>query len=231
MRHAQPEWEPGGRAVDDPGLTEFGHAQARCIADALGGEHFDTVLVSPLRRVVETAAPLLERLGVEARHASWLREMTLSSLEGSTTEQVRAYFERARARELAHWWDGMPGGESFRHFYERVSGGLEGLLAERHRVSIHEDSAQRLWRIPDADRRILVFAHEGTNAVLISHLLGVDPVPWAHLHFSSSWAGISRLHTVPITGGALFALESFNRVEHLAAIEADAPGSGRSFAP
>jgi len=229
VRHAQPEWEPGGRAVDDPGLTEFGHAQARCVADALAGERFDGVIVSPLRRVVETAAPVLARLGVEGRHASWLREMTLSSLEGSTSEQVRAYFEHARARELDHWWDGLPGGESFRHFYERVTGGLEGLLAEHHRVSIHEDASHRLWRIPDPTRRLLVIAHEGTNAVLISHLLGLDPVPWAHLHFSSSWAGISRLHTVKITGGALFALESFNRVDHLAPVLAEAPGSGRSF--
>jgi probable phosphoglycerate mutase len=228
VRHAQPEWEPGGRAVDDPGLTELGHAQARCVADALAGEHFDTVLVSPLRRVVETAAPVLERLDVEARHASWLREMTLSSLEGHTTEQVRSYFEQANARALEHWWDGMPGGESFRHFYERVSGGLEGLLAQDHRVKIHEEGAQRLWRIPDTRRRILVLAHEGTNAVLVSHLLGIDPVPWAHLHFSSSWAGISRLHSVEITGGALFSLESFNRVDHLAAL--DAERSGRSFA-
>jgi len=232
VRHAQPEWEPGGRAVDDPGLTGLGHAQAHCVAEALGGEHFDTVLVSPLRRVQETAAPLLERLDARARRASWLREMTLSSLEGSTTEQVRAYFERARARELEKWWDGMPGGESFRHFYERVTGGLEGLLSEDHRVEIHEDASQRLWRIPDPDQRILVLAHEGTNAVLVSHLLGIDPVPWAHLHFSSSWAGISRLHTVEITGGALFALESFNRVDHLAPVETDveAAGSGRSFA-
>jgi len=229
VRHAQPEWEPGGRAVDDPGLTAFGHAQARCVAEALADERFDTVLVSPLRRVAETAAPVLERLGVEGRTASWLREMTLSSLEGNTSEQVRAFFEHARARKLAHWWDGLPGGESFRHFYERVTGGLEGLLEEHHRVSIHEDAAQRLWDIPDPDRRVLVLAHEGTNAVLVSHLLGIDPVPWAHLHFSSSWAGISRLHSVEITGGALFSLESFNRVDHMSGISADAPASGRTF--
>jgi len=230
VRHAQPDWEPGGRAVDDPGLTEFGHAQARCVADALAGEHFDMVLHSPLQRVAETAAPILERLGETGQAASWLREMTLGSLEGSTTEQVRAYFEAARARELSHWWDGYPGGESFRHFYERVSGGLEGLLAEHHRVSIHEDAAHRLWRIPHPDRRLLVIAHEGTNAVLISHLLGIEPVPWVHLRFSSSWAGISRLHAIEITGGALFAMASFDRVEHLAPLRDEAPGSGRSAA-
>ena len=31
VRHAQPDWEPGGRAVDDPGLTELGRSQAECV--------------------------------------------------------------------------------------------------------------------------------------------------------------------------------------------------------
>ena len=228
VRHAQPDWEPGGRAVDDPGLTPYGHAQARCLAEALAGERFDTVLYSPLQRVVETAAPVLERLGARGHPQSWLREMGIRTLEGSTTEQVREYFQHARARELAHWWDGWPGGESFRHFYERVSGGLEGLLAEQHRIAIHGDATQRLWQIPDPDRRVLVVAHEGTIAVLISHLLGIDPVPWANLRFASSWAGLSRLHSVSITGGALFTLTSFDRVEHLAGLGPDPRGHGRA---
>lgn len=216
MRHAQPDWEPGGRAVDEPGLTDFGHAQAARTAEALAGEAFDAVHTSPLRRVRETAAPILDALGGSAEEHSWLREMGLQSLEGSTQEQVQHYFEGARARDLPHWWDGMPGGESFRHFHERVSGGIEGLLTGDHRVSIHEDGGQRLWHIPAEKERLLIVAHEGTIAVLVSHLLGVAPVPWAHLHFASSWAGISRLRAVPIAGGFVFSLEAFNRTEHLA---------------
>jgi probable phosphoglycerate mutase len=229
VRHGQPDWEPDGRAVDDPGLTAHGHAQARCVADALAGERFDQVLVSSHPRAIQTAAPVLERLDVPGRPVSWLREMTLSSLAGSTSEQVRSYFAQARSRALSAWWDGMPGGESFRHFYERVSRGLEGVLAEHHRVSIHDEGAPRLWQIPDPDRRLLIIAHEGTNAVLIAHLLGIPPVAWAHLHFSSSWAGISRVHSVEITGGSLFALDAFNRVDHLSTLAAHASGSSRSF--
>ena len=65
-------------------------------------------------------------------------------------------------------------------------------------------------------------------AVLLSHLLGVEPVPWAQMRYSSAWTGISRLHTVEISGGALWCLESFNRVDHLAPLAAEAPGTGRS---
>jgi probable phosphoglycerate mutase len=228
VRHAQPDWEPDGRAVDEPGLTVYGHRQAECAARCLAGDSFDHFYVSPFRRALETAAPIAKALGMEPLQQSWLREMGLPSLEGQTSEQVQAYFEQAHARELDHWWDGLPGGESFRHFYERVSGGLEGLLAGVHGVRIHEDAGHRLWRLDDAPARILIVAHEGTNAVLLSHLLGIEPVPWAPMRFSNSWAGITRIHSLEIAGGWLWSLESFNRVSHLDALVDGHPGDGRS---
>jgi broad specificity phosphatase PhoE len=230
IRHAQPDWEPGGRAVDDPGLTPLGHAQAEAAARALEGISFDAVYQSPLQRVVETAAPITMRLAVEASTHGWLRELGLPSLAGKTSEQVQRYFADAHARRLDHWWDGLPGGESLRHFYERVSGGLEGLLAGEHRIGVHEDAGHRLWRTPEDIERILIVAHEGTNSVLLSHLLGVEPVPWTLMRFSSAWTGISRIHAVKTAGGAVWALESFNRVDHLADLIHRSDGDGRSFA-
>jgi probable phosphoglycerate mutase len=228
VRHAQPAWEPGGRAVDDPGLTELGHRQASCAAKALEGEKFDAIYRSPLQRVTETAAPIEQTLGMRAEVEPWLRELGLPSLAGQTSEQVQKYFSDAHARDLTHWWDGLPGGESFRHFYERVTSGLEGLLAGQHRVGVHEDVGQRLWRIPDELQRILIVAHEGTNAVLLSHLLGVEPVPWAFMRFSSAWSGISHVHSVDTRNGAIWVLESFNRVSHLDTLGEPETGDGRS---
>ncbi len=227
VRHAQPDWEPGGVARDDPGLTDLGHEQARCVADALAGEEFDAIYISPLQRVVETAAPICEALGMEPIVHSWLRELGLAPLEGQTSEQVRAYFEDANARELDAWWDGPPGGESFRHFIERVSAGIEGLLAGEHRLGIHEAHGFRLWQLPEQMERLLIVAHEGTNAVLLSHLLGLEPVPWANARFSSHWAGISRIEATETLSGAIWALESFNRVEHLEPLRDRLERSGR----
>jgi broad specificity phosphatase PhoE len=216
VRHAQPEWEPGGIAVDQPGLSDLGRRQAECVASALAKEPFDAIFASPLRRVQETAEPTLGALGRRATVQSWLAEIGLPSFEGRTRDWVQTFFQKARARELGHWWDGYEGGESFRHFYDRVSAGIEGLLAEGCRLGLHEDSAERIWQVPGGSHRWLILAHEGTNAVLLSHLLGVDPVPWAWIRFSSCHAGITRLRTVPIANGAVWTLESFNRVEHLA---------------
>ena len=224
VRHAQPNWEPNDRAVDDPGLTELGEAQARCIAQNLADEHFDAVYLSPLRRVVETAAPFCDASGHKGEVREWLRETGLPSLEGQTRAQVEAYFAQANAREFSEWWDGLPGGERFRHFYARVSAGVETLLGEEHAAGVHEDAGQRLWQIPEENRRIAIFAHEGTNAVLVSHLIGVDPDPWTHLRFSTSWGGITRLRTARVGGRWVWSLEAFNRVSHLDSLENSEPG-------
>jgi probable phosphoglycerate mutase len=219
VRHGQPDWEPGGRAVDEPQLTELGHQQALRVAERLGGEEFDALYVSPLRRARETMAPVAERLGMEPQVESWLRELGLPEMSGKTSDEVQGFFRAARERELEKWWEGPPGGESFRHFHERVSAGAETLLLGDHRMQLHEDSGHRIWRLPDAPDRLLIVAHEGTNAIILSHLLGIEPVPWEWVRFSSRWCGISHLRAVPVATGAVWVLEAFNRVGHLEGLE------------
>ncbi|MDQ1395696.1 MAG: hypothetical protein QOG64_955 [Acidimicrobiaceae bacterium] len=51
----------------DPGLDELGRAQAQAMADGLAELGPMPIVVSPLRRTRETAAPLEARWGVDAR--------------------------------------------------------------------------------------------------------------------------------------------------------------------
>jgi probable phosphoglycerate mutase len=220
VRHAEPDWEPGGRAVDHPRLTGLGREQARRTARVLAKESFDGFYVSPLRRALETAEPIAEALGLEPRVAPWLSEFELPSLEGRTVEEVQAFFHAARVRHLEKWWDGFPGGEAFRHFYQRTSAGIEKLLTEAYRLGVRCEGRHRLWQIPDPPPRILVVAHEGTCSVILSHLLGIEPVPWAWLRFSITCSGIARLGTTDVADGAVWVLRSFNQVEHLRGLEA-----------
>ncbi len=224
VRHAQPDWEPDGRAVDQPALTCVGREQARRTAAALAAERFDHVYVSPLRRAVETAEPIAEALGMEALEVAWLGELRLPKMEGKTAAEVQEFFGEARARDLELQWAGMPGGESFRHFYERVSSGIEDLLTETHGMQVRLNSGHRIWHVPGAEERVLIVAHEGTNAVILSHLLGIEPVSWAWMRFSSAWTGISRVRTIPVANGHIWALESFNRIQHLDGISVGPSG-------
>ena len=63
IRHGEPEWVRDGLNIVDPPLTERGHRQAEKVAQALDGEVFDEILISPLLRPRLTAAPLLAKLG------------------------------------------------------------------------------------------------------------------------------------------------------------------------
>ncbi len=229
VRHGEPRWEPGGRAVDEPELTPLGHEQARRVAKTLEAERFDAVYVSPLRRARATAAPVLEALGHEPVVQPWLAELRLPTLAGMSGPEVEAYFGHARARDLEHHWEGLPGGESFRHFYERVSSGVESLLVGEHPLGIHENSGYRVWHVPeDAPERLLIVAHAGTNAVILSHLLGIEPVPWAYVRFESAWAGISRIRSVPLASGAIWQLEVFSATSHLAGLPDQSPSDSET---
>jgi len=68
VRHAEPLRVDQGRADGpaDPGLTARGVEQAERLARWLQPEAPDAVLTSPLRRAVETAAPLAAALGAAA---------------------------------------------------------------------------------------------------------------------------------------------------------------------
>jgi len=227
IRHAQPDWEPDDSAVDEPTLTERGFAQSRATAAALASETFDALYVSPLRRARETAQPIADRLGLESQTLSWLRELELPSLQGHTPEQVQAFFRDGRLRQPESWWDGYEGGESFRHFYERVSSGTDALLTGDHAMDLHEDSGHRLWKVPDWDARLLVVAHEGTISIMTSHLLGIDPNPWTPLRFSIAWTGIARLQTAQLGDGAIWRLAAFNHTDHLAELAGPRDGSAQ----
>jgi hypothetical protein len=56
---------------------------------------------------------------------------------------------------------------------------------------------------------------------MLSHLLGIEPVPWEAERFRLGWAGITRLRTHPVGGGGghIWSLVRFNEREHLAGLD------------
>jgi 2,3-bisphosphoglycerate-dependent phosphoglycerate mutase len=64
---------------------------------------------------------------------------------------------------------------------------------------------------------VCVFAHAGTNGVLLSLLLGLDPVPWEWDRWSLNHASITRLSTLRLGDGHTFSLTRLSDVEHLSA--------------
>ncbi len=216
IRHGQPAWDLDGLAVDNPGLTDIGHEQAARLAERLSCIDtlaVDELLVSPLVRAQQTAAPIADALGLRPSTLEWLREIQAPAFEGTPTQQVQRVFEENRGRSVDDLWDGLPGGESFRDFHERVTGGVRGLLADAGAVPV--SPAPPMWKLDHAERVVMVVAHAGTNATAIGFLLGIAPVPWEWERFVSFHASVSTLVPMSISGASSFSLFRFSDVGHL----------------
>ena len=213
IRHGQPEWDRDGRTVQNPRLTEVGLEQAALLGESFEGRPVDRILVSPLLRSQQTAAPVIEALGLEPETLPWLAEIEAPQWEGTPSETVEAIFAEARAKPLDEQWDGLPGGESFRDFHRRITTGLDGLLDEIGCERL--TPFPPLWRLDDPGPRIVVVAHAGTDAVCLGHLLGIDPVPWEWERFVSFHASVSVVRPVPIAEAHSFSLHRFSDTSHL----------------
>jgi probable phosphoglycerate mutase len=137
IRHGATIGAPDGETTElleghaDPPLAPSGHEQARRVADRLAGLPLRALYVTPLRRTHQTAAPLAERLGLEAATVHDLREVFLGEWEGGEFRraalQATPAFRRVMAEER---WDLIPGAESDARFAERVRRGISTIVQE-----------------------------------------------------------------------------------------------------
>ena len=169
LRHGEPDWTPAGASVPDPGLTSYGHAQARAAAARIAAAGVDAIYVSPYRRAQETAEPLARATGIAPVTLPGLAEIGVN-VDGLSQEDVDRYFTDASQRPLAEHWSGWPGAETFRDFHARVTAALADLLA-RHGLRARREPAHDFtqWDLEGSTARIAVVAHGGTNAVALAH--------------------------------------------------------------
>ena len=112
LRHGQSEFnlhftatrrDPG---IEDPGLTEHGHAQAKAAASALEGHSLRRLIVSPYTRTLQTAAPVLARRPLDVEISAEIRERFHFTCDiGSPPDRLA---ERFPDHDFAHlptrWW-------------------------------------------------------------------------------------------------------------------------------
>jgi broad specificity phosphatase PhoE len=218
IRHAQPAWRSAdGLSTNDPGLTPLGEAQADAIARWMAEQpdQVDGLFVSTARRSMATAERIGRAIDLDPVVEPWAVEIGApDEWEGRPEDEVVAVLDRMKSRPLAEWWDGTPGGESFRDFHRRITTGVEGFLA-RFGGRRHAGDPHHLWDVPDDGPRLVLVAHAGTNSVITSHLLGLEPQPWEWERFPCDHASITVLRSRPIASADMWALESFSGVAHL----------------
>jgi probable phosphoglycerate mutase len=213
VRHGEPEWVRDGLNVVNPPLTDRGHHQAELLAAALQEEHFDEILVSPLERARQTAAPLLRALGRDEVIDGWLEEIRDPMWHGTPAEKAAEAYAELKRRPAEQRWSGLEGGESMRDFVARIRSGASQFLADRGVA--RSEVELPIWQIAEPGARLVLFAHAGTNSVTIGHLLGLEPTPWEWDRFVLGHCSISRLEAMPLDDGFTFCLSKLSDVEHL----------------
>jgi probable phosphoglycerate mutase len=119
----------------DPPLDPVGVEQAERVGARLAGEDIAAIYVTTLRRTVETAAPLAQRLGITPQVEPGLREVYLGEWEGGLlrvkAEQRDPAFMQAIEEER---WDPIPGAEPIDVFRDRVLAGH--VVVEDDRITL-----------------------------------------------------------------------------------------------
>jgi broad specificity phosphatase PhoE len=121
VRHAETEWSLGGRHTGrtDIPLTAAGRAHAAALSERLAGWSFQLVLVSPLRRAMETCE--LAGLADRAQPREELLEWDYGQYEGLTSAEITT-----TRPGWSLWRDGSPGGERA----EQVGARADSVIAE-----------------------------------------------------------------------------------------------------
>jgi alpha-ribazole phosphatase len=156
IRHMEPDASVSGRLYGslDVALSPAGREQAEELARALEDLSFVAVYTSPLRRTLETAAPIAARQGLEPLVHDGLRELDLGEFEGQRSEDLERDRPAAYAALMADPTSfAFPGGESFSVLRSRATAAIDEIRERHHRSCI------------------AVVAHGGVTRVILANAL------------------------------------------------------------
>jgi 2,3-bisphosphoglycerate-dependent phosphoglycerate mutase len=216
IRHAQPEWVKDGLSVDNPPLTDLGFRQADAVAREIAHEHFDEILVSPLVRTRQTAAPILEVLGHSLVIEPWLEEIRNPVWHGTPQEKAEAAWNAEKSKASHERWSGVDGGEAVSDFVLRINEGVSGFLEARGIVRAETDLP--VWEtneLFEENKKIALICHAGTGSVSLCHMLGFPATPWEWERLVIGHATINRISTFGLADGVTFGLTQLSGNHHL----------------
>jgi probable phosphoglycerate mutase len=197
VRHGETVWNVEARLQGhgDSALTPLGIRQSEAVAGRLAGEQFDALYSSDLPRALATAQTIARRSGHRILTDPRLRERSFGLFEGLTRPQIAERFPDHYQRYLARDPDHVvPGGESRRDLYLRVTACLEDIAGQR------------------PGQRIVVVAHGGVLAAMFRRALSKD------LEDTLSIPLVNAALNVFFIGNGLWTLSVENDTAHLTGI-------------
>ena len=170
VRHADaipgPEEIIPSGIYDDLPLSRIGREQAQALAERLSDVNFDAIYSSPLRRCLETAAPLAEGLHMTPIVVEDLKEIRIGEVRPIPRDgkDLDALSQALQARQIeivrvaAEFgnWDSIPGSEPSGAFRKRVVDAIDD-IARKH-----------------TGERVLIFAHGGVVNAYAAEVIGLE---------------------------------------------------------
>jgi broad specificity phosphatase PhoE len=159
MRHGQTQWnrEERFRGRADLSLDETGRRQAEVAALRLKEEHAAAVYCSPLRRALQTAKIVGEKLGLPVRPLEGLIDLDFGSFEGLSGEEATRQYPELYRLWLQHPHEvRFPGGEGLEDVRQRVVPAVEQLAA-KHK-----------------DQTVILVSHKVVCQVLMCAMFGLN---------------------------------------------------------
>lgn len=187
----------------DPPLTDEGHEQAVRAAARLMVEEVDAIYVTTLQRTAQTAAPLVERVGIQPAVEPDFREVHLGDWEGGEFRQRVAELDPLAVRMWQEQrWDVIPGAERADVFAARVRGAVER-VAKAHpdqRVAVFTHGGVIGQVLADATKST-AFAFTGADNGSISHVVVMPDGRWLVRRYNDTAHLDPRftLHPTPLT--------------------------------
>jgi len=163
VRHGQTAWNAGSaggehfRGRIDVPLNAVGEAQAQAVADRLTAVQIAAVYASPLQRALCTARPVAEARGLAVASFEGLLDIDYGHWGGLAHTQVAAKWLGLYAcwHSAPHKVQ-IPGGESLADVRQRVSAGLDQIIA-RHQ-----------------DEIVVLVGHQVVNKIFLCVVLGLE---------------------------------------------------------
>lgn len=134
IRHALPVRREVLEGAADPELSEDGLAQARHLADYLGVEPIHAIYASPMRRAVQTAAPLAARLGLQVTIVDDVAEYDRLSSAYIPVEELKATNDPRWQQMLDDEWADRD--ETRTEFADRIQAAIEAIVAEHRSQNV-----------------------------------------------------------------------------------------------
>lgn len=219
IRHGDPDY------VNDS-LTEKGIREAKLLAKRVAKwENVTQFYCSPLGRAQKTASYSLEAVGREAITHDWMREFTYF-IDDPITGRHGVPWDL-----MPHYWTEIPemydkeawkttelyrSNDDLLPAYSGVCKGLDDLLAS-YGYTRHHNYYLTVPEKKETEDTIVIFCHLGVTCMMLSHLLGISPVPLLHGFYLAPTSVTILASEERMEHNAIFRVQVMGDTSHLLA--------------